>query len=179
MNSRGILIGSAVILGGILLYNSFKNTSQDNSASGGQGLTDGYLISDVGSGFGTANPYSTQAPVTNIYILPSGESVFPSYNQELGYASSNNTTNDTSKKGRTSNKIETIVKNNRLVSKETGNPYNTYDSSTGIYTDMFGRGSSISKDKIGKDVFDINNPLTKAVQSVQGKKTSALTGRSW
>lgn len=166
MNTKGLLIGSAVILGGMWLLGSFKSSTEETGASGSTS-DNGYLITDVPQGQATGgNTYN--------YNLGSTGAVFPDNNTSTQPTSSTSNT--------INNKKDTRVSRvgSSLKSVDTGYQPNSYNTTTGTYTDYQGYGYSMKKENVPKGTTNIlDNPLTKAVQSVQGKKSNFLTARSW
>lgn len=154
VKTKTLLIGGAVVLGGILLLSPKAREETGDLFTGGFGLGSGTPF------FQTSGTEVPQDTIIRNYNLEAP--TLPAYEVTEGISGGSS-----SKKSSSSGRL--IVSNGKLVSKDTGFAPNTYDAKSGTYTSWSGLGTSTAYKPAGSQ--STSDPLHQAVQSYLNKQS--------
>lgn len=152
MKTKTLLIGGAVILGGVLLLSPKARQETGDLFTGGYGM---------GSGTPFYQTSGTEAPQDTLIRNYNLEApTLPAYEVAEGTSTVNKSGGSSSKKSSSSGR--NIISNGKIVSKDTGFAPNTYDAKSGTYTSWSGLGTSTAYKPAGSQSTTLN-PIAQAV----------------
>lgn len=164
MKTKTLLIGGAVVLGGILLLSPTAQKETGDLFTGGYGMGSGTPFYQTS---GTEVPHDTLIRNYNLEAP-----TLPAYEVAEGTSTVTESGGSSSKKS-SSSSGRNIISNGKIISKDTGFAPNTYDAKSGTYTSWSGLGTSTAYKPAGSQSTTLN-PIAQAVVNKKSESKMSI-----